>query len=135
MGLPLEFSVLGIPLSAQASSHSRGRWQETVRAAAEEDWESGTPPISGEVSVTIIYFFEGETDLDVDNIAKPILDALNGLIYEDDSQVSQVTIRKTRLGQGLEIDVPSLALASALDAGGDFVYVRVHSAPNHREMP
>ena len=77
MGLPFEFSVLGIPLSAQASGHSRGRWQETVRAAAEAEWESGTPPIGGEASVTIIYSYEGETDLDVDNIAKPILDALN----------------------------------------------------------
>jgi crossover junction endodeoxyribonuclease RusA len=135
MGLPFEFSVSGIPLSAQASSHSRGRWQETVRAAAEAEWESATLPISGEVSVTIIYFFEGETDLDVDNIAKPILDALNGLIYEDDSQVSQLTIRKTQLAQGLEIDVRSLALANALDAGGDFVYVKVRSAPTHWEVP
>ena len=93
------------------------------------------PPIGREVSATIIYFFEDETDLDVDNIAKPILDALNDFIYEDDSQVSQVTVRKTRLGRGLEIDVPSPALAKALDTGGDFVYVKVGDAPNHREVP
>lgn len=31
---------------------------------------------------------------DVDNIAKVVLDALNGLAYEDDKQVSELTIQK-----------------------------------------
>lgn len=135
MDLPFDFCVSGVPLSAQASSHSRAKWRQRVGSAAEAELTETAPPIGGEVSVVIIYFFEDETALDVDNIAKPILDALNELIYEDDSQVTQLTIRKTQLGRGIEIDVPSLALAKALDAGGDFVFVKIFGGPNHREMP
>lgn len=35
-----------------------------------------------------------ETKPDTDNIAKAILDALNGLAYHDDSQVTDLTVRK-----------------------------------------
>lgn len=135
MGLPFDFCVSGIPLSAQASSHSRSRWQQRVRDAVEAELDETASLVSDEVSVVIIYLFEDETALDVDNIAKPILDALNELVYEDDSQVAQLTIRKTRLSYGSEIDVPSLAMAEALDSGGDFVFVEVSDGPNHREMP
>ena len=31
---------------------------------------------------------------DVDNIAKSILDALNGLVFEDDNQVSKISVEK-----------------------------------------
>ena len=49
--------------------------------------------------------------------------------------MAQLTIRKTRLGYGSEVDVPSLAMAKALDFGGDFVFVEVSDGPDHREMP
>ena len=57
------------------------------------------------------------------------------LVYIDDSQVSQLIIRKTKLAEGLIIDQPSLGLAAALAEGGDFVYVKVHQAPDHRIIP
>ena len=37
---------------------------------------------------------EPETKPDCDNIAKAVLDALNGLAYKDDSQVTSLSVRK-----------------------------------------
>jgi Holliday junction resolvase RusA-like endonuclease len=45
-------------------------------------------------SVLIIYFYQGETTLDVDNIAKSLLDGLKGVLFRDDRQVSEILIRK-----------------------------------------
>lgn len=38
------------------------------------------------MSVTIFYFPDGKMDGDIDNIIKPILDAMSAHIYIDDSQ-------------------------------------------------
>lgn len=91
--------------------------------------------IATEISAAIVFFYEGETDIDVDNIAKPVLDSLAGLAYEDDSQVSQITVRKTALAAGLAIDNPSPSLTAALAIGGDFIYVRIGEPPDHRKIP
>ncbi len=46
-------------------------------------------PASGEeMEVRIDYFHSSRRDMDMDNIAKCILDALNGIAYVDDQQVS-----------------------------------------------
>ena len=37
---------------------------------------------------------------DCDNIAKSILDALNGIAYDDDSQIVELTVRKYYSGSG-----------------------------------
>jgi Holliday junction resolvase RusA-like endonuclease len=68
-------------------------WQETVQAY----WmQAGRPLYRGYVSVTLSFALS-ERDYkkkDVDNLAKAILDALNGLAYPDDRQVSQLHIFK-----------------------------------------
>ena len=43
---------------------------------------------------------EPETKPDCDNIAKAVLDALNGLAFKDDSQVTKLTVRKCYEKQG-----------------------------------
>ncbi len=73
----------------------------------------------------IILFNFQDTDLNVDNVAKPILDALVGVVYDDDQSVVQLIARKTRLAPGLDIRDASAALAEGLDADMDFVYLRV----------
>jgi Holliday junction resolvase RusA-like endonuclease len=40
------------------------------------------------------------TKPDVDNLAKAILDALNGVAYEDDSQVYSLEVQKWYVGVG-----------------------------------
>ena len=47
--------------------------------------------------VVLTYYFKDESrseSLDVDNIPKPILDALSGLVYADDRQITDLVCRK-----------------------------------------
>jgi len=45
------------------------------------------------VSLRILYFYD-DVALDVDNVLKPILDALKGVLVEDDSAITDVDIRR-----------------------------------------
>ena len=79
--------------------------------------------------VSITYFFEGGS-LDVDNIPKPILDALKGLVYCDDSQVTDLLCRKRDLNGDLRIQNPSSVLLETLRQSEQFLHVTVISTLN-----
>ena len=74
--------------------------------------------------MTITYFHEG-SPLDVDNIPKPILDALKGLVYADDSQVSDLLCRKRHRNEELRIRKPSAHLLESLADAGPLLHVAV----------
>ena len=85
--LPFEFRIDQAPVSQQARRRKlRSQWQETVRRSTEQRWPAGESPAAGRLMVTIVHFYEG-IDLDVDNIPKPILDGIKGLVYGDDRQI------------------------------------------------
>jgi Endodeoxyribonuclease RusA len=126
----MEFIVVGAPRSANANA----------RAARERLQEEGVPgPTDQDLGVLIIYFYQGQTTLDVDNIAKSLLDGLKGVVFRDDQQVSELRVRKTRLSAGLSLTGASLYLLDAIErmsqAGSDFVYVRADPAPDHSRIP
>ena len=135
----MEFIVTGAPRSANANSRSRRRWRERVSRAARERLEQEGEPTDQDVAILIIYFYQGETTLDVDNIAKSLLDGLKGVLFRDDQQVSEILIRKSRFSVGLSLTGASLYLLDAIErmsqAGSDFVYVRADPAPDHSRIP
>jgi Endodeoxyribonuclease RusA len=137
----MEFIVVGTPRSANANARSRRRWRDRVARAARErlQEESGLGPIDQDVSVLIIYFYQGETTLDVDNIAKSLLDGLKGVLFRDDQQVSELRVRKSRFSAGLSLTGASLYLLDAIErmsqTNSDFVYVRADPAPDHGRIP
>jgi Holliday junction resolvase RusA-like endonuclease len=81
-----------------ASAQKRGkkqRYQQEIRdAAISETGGAKLPLFNGELYVRITYFHAKKTGLDVDNIPKPILDALIGIVYDNDSQISQCLLTK-----------------------------------------
>ena len=101
-------------------------WTRTVQQAAESA-RGGEPPFAGEVTVTITYFFEGASP-DIDNIPKPILDALNGLAYEDDVLVSDLLCRKRHLEGDLRIRAASPLLLETRGQLRPFLHVTVDQA-------
>ena len=102
MAIPFEFVIPGPPVSLQARrSERRDQWKQDVRSAAEKHW-GGEPPFTGPVAVTITYFF-GRVWFDVDNIPKPILDAMEGLVYANDRQIFDLLCRKRELDPNLRI--------------------------------
>lgn len=86
--------------------HARGRKYETpVRVAITARFE---PPKS-DSGARRVHKIEHERPTkkpDADNIAKVVLDALNGLAYEDDKQVVDLRIRKMYgFNEELEIEI------------------------------
>ena len=78
------------------------------------------------MAVTIYFFPQAEMLADIDNCAKPILDALGHFIYVDDKQVDRIVVQKFEPERPMEImDEPTESLAMALAADRPIVYIRV----------
>ena len=50
--------------------------------------------LSGDVEMELVLFFKDKRRRDVDNYNKLVLDALEGIVFEDDKQVQKLTIIK-----------------------------------------
>ena len=77
--------------------------------------------------VVITCFFKGEA-LDVDNMPKPMLDALNGLVYADHSQITDLVCRKRDRNRDLQFENPSSVLVETLGRSEQFLYITVANA-------
>lgn len=81
------------------------------------------------VGLSIRYFYEGDTP-DVDNIIKPIQDALIGIVYVDDALVVQATSSKTDINSSFTIRGASSVILIAFAEGDPFVHIKVTEAPD-----
>ncbi len=85
-----KFTVSGQPVSSQAGNKKQlSQWVESVRSKAQQHWSGA--PLNRFVHVSITYCCR-EWCGDIDNLAKPILDALQGIIYRDDHLVRRLTL-------------------------------------------
>jgi crossover junction endodeoxyribonuclease RusA len=82
------------------------------------------------VQFTVTYYYDGHSP-DVDNIIKPIQDALNGLVFVDDAQVAETKSRKRPLNGTYQINGASGVLLQAFTAGIGFVHVRVEESQHN----
>ncbi len=103
-----------------------------MRGEAAKLWVNGTPPVSlPALRFTIVYLCD-ESPADIDNIIKPIQDALVGLVFEDDFLVSDVDSHRRFLDEPIDVtNLPPL-LQSGVAAGSECVYVRVSDAQGLR---
>ena len=112
--------------------------EDEVRRVAEQHWVPAELPATGRIMlmrghgklvfVTIrdrsgsIQLFLSQGELGED--------ALKGLVYLDDEQVTDVLRRKRSLNSNLRVENPSSVLAEGLSRGSQFLYVVVEEAPN-----
>ena len=75
-----------------------------------------------------------EAALDIDNIVKPIQDALIGVALDDDSQISDLVVRRRPLSTTFALERLTPTLASAVDTGDECIYVRIEAAPAAEEL-
>jgi len=87
----------------------------------------------GNIMLKVTYFYD-RVAMDVDNIVKPIQDALEGLVYFDDNQVTDVLSRKRNLSGDFAIENVSEVLAEGLSRGNEFLYIIVEQAPNQEVL-
>ena len=131
--LPFEFAVYRTPLS-QGSNNAKegGWWQKRVRSAAASDFAS-RKPIAGDLAFSITWLCErfqpSGQQPDVDNIAKPIVDALKGLVYADDASITDVLCRRRSSGSISGNESLSTVLSDCLSQFGDSVYIVIDEAP------
>src|SRR3954453_16081019 len=93
--LRCEFVVIGTPVSQQTRRRSRlPPWIDRIaKAALASGGDSfGSLP----VRASITYYFE-QTDLDLDNMLKPIMDGVKRAVIDDDKLVVELWARKHRL--------------------------------------
>lgn len=126
----IEFVVPGKPRVLGATTDSKARWTSQVQHEAPRLDNL----LEGPLRLQIDFFFRGKTDLDTDNMIKPIQDALETILYEDDRTIEDVRARKINVDEHhLDLaGVPDVLRSALEDQQDDFVFIRV--APAHRRL-
>lgn len=123
---PFEFIVEGVPVSHQ----NRGRrslheWKTLIRAGYAHLLPDGHWATDQRIYATIFYFPDGVMEGDIDNIVKPILDAMSGHVYFDDHQVERVLVQKFEPHRLLTFLGATETLARALEWARPTLYIRL----------
>ena len=128
-----EFLVRQRPVSHQTKSRANlQRWKAFVALEAARTWPSGGPWLTGDLRFTLVYL-ANDSPADIDNIIKPIQDALVGMVYEDDALISDVDSHRRLLSEPIDVtDLPPL-LRSGVAEGAECVYVRVTDAADLKD--
>lgn len=98
----MKLIIQGRPIPAvRMTQKSKFVNQQAKRYLAYKDqigWEAKAARIERlqdyNVHVDIKCYFCGGKECDVDNLAKSMLDGLNGIAYDDDRQVQKITVQK-----------------------------------------
>ena len=106
------------PVSSNAKPQ-QSRWYDRLLqdAARAQGWYL----LSGPLYARIVWFQLQSTQGDVDNVAKRILDAFKGIVFEDDEQIARCLTLKTvaDLGGNFSMDptmIPSSSILLQLEA-------------------
>ena len=81
--------------------------KEQYQWEARSQWQG--KPLDGDVALSITLYFGTKRRADIDNFNKLSLDALTGIVYEDDSQIAEMTLRRAydKTRPRIEISVSS----------------------------
>ena len=130
----MEFCVPGEPVSARTTDRSRlVAWCHRVRDVAAAHWSPDRTPLDVAVELRITHYGERQA-IDLDNMIKPIQDALQGIVYRNDRQVREVTGRWRSIDGHYPLRYISRRLSAAFSRGDEFVHVEVWLAREGGEM-
>lgn len=118
------------PVSNQTRNKiNRREWINFVHSEAQKVWTGSSPIKDANLQLTLIYLcgdnYGDPNLLDTDNIIKPIQDALNELVYEDDGLISDVESHRRFLSEPIDITNLPLLLQEGVIIGEECVYVKV----------
>ncbi len=127
-----DFLIPRRPVSLQTNNKTNLRaWKDFVKAEASKTWVSH-PFSSKEIHLTLVYLFDTDP-IDVDNIIKPIQDALIGLIYEDDALVRDVDSHRRSLAGTFDLLVLPETLLGGVLSGSECVYICIKDSKKLEE--
>jgi crossover junction endodeoxyribonuclease RusA len=130
--MDFEFLIPKRPVSLQTDKRdSLKNWKKYVQTEAMKTWQAEFTRDLG-LSLTLVYFYNKDP-LDIDNIIKPIQDALVGLVYEDDGLITDISAHRRHVSALYRNDdnYPakySALLVRAILSQNECVYVRVRDS-------
>jgi crossover junction endodeoxyribonuclease RusA len=93
--MDFEFVIPKRPVSLQTRKHnSLNNWKNYVRSEVIKTWQ-GDMVKDANLHLTLVFLYD-TAPLDLDNIVKPIQDALVGLVYEDDALITDISAHRRR---------------------------------------
>jgi len=96
----LSIWIRGTPKSLQAGTHRD--YTARIRASAAKQIQR--PLNTNRIDIDVIFSAKvGTVRADVDNVAKPILDALKGVVYKDDKQVRSIRVAALPQGEAVSL--------------------------------
>lgn len=132
--LPLEFNVIGTPVSHQSqNARARDQWKQTVLAAARSaiaaqigNEHQAWAFADHRLSVTMFYFPQDRMAGDIDNIIKLTLDALRPHVMLDDGLVDRLVVQRfEQSSTDFSFANPSEALVQALAMDQPVLHIRL----------
>lgn len=89
-----------------------------------------------DLEIDIQFFYKGAVPrIDTDNLAKPIQDALEGVVYDDDQQILKTQSEKRNIDGRFRVSGSPLALILMIQRGSEFVYVKVDHYQEDGNLP
>lgn len=82
--------------------------KEAYQWEAKSQWRG--KPLTGDIMVTIEFFFATKRKRDLDNQNKLVLDALSGIVYEDDAQIAELHLVRRYDAQQPRVEISAMAL-------------------------
>jgi Holliday junction resolvase RusA-like endonuclease len=104
----VSFFVPGQPVPKQSFQYTRNgggftdpraRAWETVVAWYAKDAMHGEQPLAGDLRVELVFLLPDRRRRDWDNLSKAVMDAMNKIVFRDDSQVTEVFVQKVYPGR------------------------------------
>jgi crossover junction endodeoxyribonuclease RusA len=127
---PLEFVVEGTAVSLQAKRReSIDRWKSRIVEASRSMLPEGHFATEAPIAITLFYFADTEMQGDLDNIVRPILNALSRHTYMDDRQVERILVQKFKPEAVFEFGSPTTVLQDALNRPKPALYIRLSDDP------
>jgi len=127
-----EYQIVVPGRAVSFRSPSAPAYKRIVAALAKRVFKQ---PLRGElVEFRIDYFHADRRRMDVDNVAKTILDALNKIAYRDDQQVRLVSVRAHSLATPLHIPGGPADLVKPLRQHSFYVFLRVRAPLAARDV-
>lgn len=126
--LPLELLIRGYPVSHQTKRRAAlDRWKRDVQAQARMQLEEGVFALLQTLIVTVFFFPRTTLESDLDNAAKPILDALGRCVFRDDRQIERLVLQRFEDGKALPLEEDGTRLDAAVASVEPIIYIRIEA--------
>lgn len=98
----ISFVVHGTPIPKQSYRAVKGggylyprvvAWEQLVSMHAKQVM-AGRPPLTGNLVMTVLFVLPDHRIRDLDNLSKAVCDSLNGIVFDDDSQIIGLQLLK-----------------------------------------